>query len=80
MNKDRFDKAFKKFIRSGEEKITPLTFFQILATIEQERVKKTIELKARIIEGKLHFEPSPDISVKNNETVLGNQRIIVNMS
>jgi len=80
MNKDRLDKAFKKFIRSGDEKITPLTFFQILATIEQKRVEKTIELKARIIEGKLHFESSPDISVKNNEIVLGDQRIIVNMS
>ena len=40
MNKTRFDKAFAKFIRRGEEKITPRTFFQVLAEIEPERAQK----------------------------------------
>lgn len=80
MSKARFDKAFAEFIRRGEEKITPRTFFQILAEIERERVQKTIELRAKIVEGKLQFEPSPEVSVHDNEIVLGNQRIVVNVS
>jgi hypothetical protein len=80
MSKARFDKAFAEFIRRGEEKITPKTFFQILAEIERERVQRTIELRARIVEGKLQFEPSPEVSVHDNEIVLGNQRIVVNVS
>jgi hypothetical protein len=79
MSKSRFDQAFASFIRRGEEKITPKTFFQILADIERERVQRTIELQAKIVEGKLQFEPSPEISVHDNETVLGNQRIVVNV-
>jgi len=80
MSKSRFDKAFAEFIRRDEEKITPKTFFQVLAEIERERVQRTIELQAKIVEGKLQFEPSPEISVHNNQIVLGNQRIVVNMS
>jgi hypothetical protein len=30
MNQARFDQVFAKFIRRGEEKITPKTFFQVL--------------------------------------------------
>lgn len=77
MSKARFDKAFAEFIRRGEERITPKTFFQILAEIERERVQRTIELRAKIVEGKLQFEPSPEVSVHDNEIVLGNQRIVV---
>jgi N-dimethylarginine dimethylaminohydrolase len=80
MNKARFDKAFASFIRRGEEKITPKTFFQVLAEIEQERVQKTIELQAKIIAGKLRFETSPEIYVHDNTIVLGNQRIVARMS
>jgi hypothetical protein len=80
MNKSRFDKAFASFIRRGEEKITPKTFFQVLAEIEQERVQKTIELRVKIIKGKLRFEASPEIYVHDDAIVLGNQRIVVRMS
>lgn len=80
MSKSCFDKAFVEFIRRGEEKITPKAFFQILAEVERERVQKTVELRAKIVEGKLQFEPSPEISVHDNEIVLGDQRIVVNMS
>jgi hypothetical protein len=80
MNKSRFDKAFATFIRRGEEKITPKTFFQVLAEIERERAQKTIELQAKIIEGKLRFEASPEIYVHENEIVFGNHRIVVKMS
>jgi hypothetical protein len=80
MSKSRFDQAFASFIRRGEEKITPKTFFQVLADIERERVQRTIELQAKIVEGKLQFEPSPEIFVHGNEIVLGNQRIVVNVS
>jgi hypothetical protein len=34
MKKARFDKAFARFIRHGEAKITPEVFFAILAEIE----------------------------------------------
>ena len=80
MSKTRFDDAFAGFIRRGEEKITPKLFFQVLADIERERVQKTIELQAKIIEGELQFEPSPEISVHDNEIVWDNQRIVVRVS
>jgi len=80
MNKDRFDKAFEKFVRNGDDRITPRTFFDILAAIERERVERTIELRAKIIEGKLHFEPSIEVFVHDNEIVLGRQRIVVELS
>jgi hypothetical protein len=80
MSKKRFDKAFAKFIRQGEEKIKPQTFFQVLAEIERERAQKTIELQAAIIDGQLRFAPSPELSVRANEILVGNQRIIVRVS
>ena len=80
MRKSRFDKAFADFIRRGEERITPQTFFQVLAGIERERMAKTIELRAKVVRGKLHFQPSPEISVHDNEIVWGNQRIVVKVS
>lgn len=80
MNKSRFDKAFAEFVRRGEDKITPKTFFQVLAEIERERVQKTIELRVKIVEGQLQFEPSPEIFVHGNEIVCGNQRIVVKLS
>ncbi|MCG3161661.1 MAG: hypothetical protein JMDDDDMK_02858 [Acidobacteria bacterium] len=80
MSKKRFDKAFAKFIRSSEEKITPKTFFQVLDEIERERAQKTIELQARIVEGQLQFAPSPELSVRGNEIWLGQQRIVVHVS
>jgi hypothetical protein len=79
MDKSRFDKAFAKFIRRGEEKITPKTFFQTLTETEQERVQRTIELRAKIVDGELQFGPSPDVSVHDNEIVFGNQRMVVKM-
>lgn len=79
MSKKRFDKAFAKFIRQGEEKITPPTFFQVLAEIERERVQKTIELRAEIVDGQLQFAASPELSVRGNEILLGQQRIVVHV-
>jgi hypothetical protein len=80
LSKSRFDKAFAAYIRRGEEKITPKTFFEVMAEVDRERAQKTIELQAKIVEGKLHFVASPDITVHGNEIVWGNQRIVVNMS
>lgn len=80
MTKARFDRAFAVYIRAGEEKISPRTFFHTLAEIEQERVEKTIELQASIVGGRLQFAPSPDVSVNGNEIVLGTQRIVVKVS
>jgi hypothetical protein len=80
MSKKRFDRAFAKYIRRGEEKITSPMFFQVLAEIERERTQKTIELQAEIVDGQLRFAPSPEISVHENEIVLGDQRIVVRVS
>jgi hypothetical protein len=80
MSKQRFDKAFAKFIQQNEEKITPPTFFATLAEIERARAPKTIELRAHLVAGQLQFAPSPELSVRGNEIVLGEQRIIVHVS
>jgi hypothetical protein len=80
MSKARFDKAFGQFIRRSEEKITPKTFLQVLAEIERERRRETIELQARLIGGQLEFQPSADITVHGNEIIVGNQRIVVRIS
>lgn len=80
MNKVYFNKVFSEFIQQGEEKVTPKAFFQILAEIEQKHVERTIELRARVVEGQLRFDPSSEISVHDNEIILGNQRIVVKMS
>jgi hypothetical protein len=80
MSKQRFDKAFAKFIQQGEENLTPPTFFQTLAEIERDRAPKTIELQAKLVAGQLQFAPSPELSVHGNEIVLGTQRIVVRMS
>ncbi|MBM4047857.1 MAG: hypothetical protein FJ279_22380 [Planctomycetes bacterium] len=80
MRKSRFDKAFVDFVQRGEERVTPKTFSQVLAEIEAERAKKTIELRAKIVEGKLRFQPSHEIPVHDNEIVWGNQRIVVKVS
>jgi len=75
MDKERFDKAFEHFIKEGDEKITPQTFFEVLADIEKERAQRAIELRAVIDNGELKFLPTEEISVHDNEIVLGNQRI-----
>ncbi|MEK7830101.1 MAG: hypothetical protein AAB401_03400 [Acidobacteriota bacterium] len=80
MSKQRFDQAFTQFIAQDEEQITPPTFFQTLAEIERERTTKTIELQAEMVNGQLQFTPSPELSVRGNEIVLGEQRIVVHVS
>ena len=80
MNKARMDKMFHDFIQRDEEQITHDLFFQILAEIEREHVEKTVELRAKVIGGKLRFEPSPEVFVHENEILCGNQRIVVQVS
>jgi hypothetical protein len=80
MGKARFDKAFTQFIRRGEETIAPKTFFHVLAELEKERVQRTIELRAKVVGGKLQFEPSPELAVHDNEILVGDQRIVVKVS
>jgi hypothetical protein len=80
MSKQRFDQAFAKFIKQSDEKITPPTFFQVLAEIERARAPKTIDLQAAIVNGQLRFTPSPELSVHANEIWLGNQRIVVHVA
>jgi hypothetical protein len=80
VNKQTIDKIFGSFIRLGEPTVAPKTFFQILEEIEQERGRRTIELKAKVVRGKLQFEPSSELTVKDNEILVGTQRIVVRVS
>lgn len=80
MSKKRFDQAFAKFIQQSDERITPSAFFNALAEIQRERAPRTIDLQAAIVNGQLHFAPSPEISVRANEIWLGNQRIVVHVA
>ena len=78
MDKARFDQAFEHFIEQGDEKMTPKTFFKVLADIEKERAQRTIELRAFIDDNRqLKFLPTEEISVHGNEIILGNERILV---
>ncbi|MGH9846933.1 MAG: hypothetical protein ACREEM_50190 [Blastocatellia bacterium] len=79
MSKQRFDKAFAKFIGQADERVTPPTFFQVLAEIEGARTQKTIELQAEIVDGQLQFAASPELSVRGNEIWFGQQRIVVHV-
>ncbi|HKI36904.1 MAG TPA: hypothetical protein VKA46_33940 [Gemmataceae bacterium] len=79
MSKARFDTAFRKFLKGGEERVRPKTFFQLIAEIERERAQKPIQLRARLVGGKLKFEPSSEVAVHGNEIVVGNQRIVVDL-
>jgi hypothetical protein len=54
------------------KRITPGAFFQTLAEIESERVQKTIELRAKSIDGQLHFTPSPELFIEGNKVIIGN--------
>jgi len=80
MQKLRFDKAFVKFIHSDVDKIKPSTFFQIIKEIERERVDRTIELRAKVMQGNLYFEPSPEICVHENVIIIDNLKIVVKLS
>jgi hypothetical protein len=79
-NKARFDAAFARFIEHGEAKITPKKFFEILAEIERDRAQTTIELEAKVVGGRLKFEPSTDLPVHENEIIVGDKRIVVKVS
>jgi hypothetical protein len=80
MNKKRYDKAFTHFLGRDVEKITPKTFFEVLAQTEPERIQQTIEVQAKMVDGKVHFLPTPALSVHENEIVVGNQRIVIRLS
>jgi hypothetical protein len=80
MSKRRFDKAFSKFIDAGELRLTAKSFFEVLADIESQRIERTIDLQAKVVGGQLRFEPSSEISVHENEIVLGNQRLVVRLT
>lgn len=80
MSKARFDQAFARFMERGEQESAPQDFFGVLAEVDRQRARKTVELRARIVEGRLEFEPSADVSVHGNEIVLGDQRIVVTVS
>jgi len=59
MNETRFDKAFSNFIRGDGERLTTKKFFEVFAEIETRRVDQTIELKAKVVDGKLQGNRVP---------------------
>ena len=79
MTKKSWDEIFNNFIEREDDQITPEKFFGILEEISEAKIKRTIELKAKLTEGKLEFEPTAEIVVKGNEILFGENRIVVNL-
>ncbi|HIE30182.1 TPA: hypothetical protein EYP66_23200 [Candidatus Poribacteria bacterium] len=79
MTEKSWDEIFNKFIEREDDQITPSRFFDILEEISEAKIKRTIELKAKLVEGKLEFEPTPEVVVKGNEILFGENRIVVNL-
>jgi len=79
MTEKSWDEIFNNFIEREDDQITPEKFFDILEEISEAKVKHTIELKAKLVEGKLKFEPATEVVVKGNEILFGENRIVVNL-
>ena len=79
MTEKNWDEILNNFIEREDDQITPSKFFDILEEISDARVKRTIELKAKLVEGKLEFEPTSEVVVKGNEILFGSNRIVVNL-
>ena len=79
MTEKSWDEIFNNFIEREDDQITPSKFFDILEEISEAKIKRTIELKAKIMEGNLEFEPSTEVIVKGNEILFGSNRIVVNL-
>jgi hypothetical protein len=68
--------------QSGE--IPATSFFELLFARVAQRVKKTVEIEGRIVEGQLVFvlpnvSPS-NLHVQDNQIVIGDQRIVVKLA
>lgn len=79
MTEKSWDEILNNFIQREDDQITPSKFFDILEEISEAKVKRTIELKAKLVEGKLFFEPTPEVVVKGNEILFGSNRIVVSL-
>jgi len=76
MTEKSWDDILNNFIERGDDQITPEKFFDILEEISEAKVKHTIELKAKLVEGKLEL----GVVVKGNELLFGSNRIVVNLA
>lgn len=66
-----------------DEAMPASTFFALLFEKMAQRVKKTVEVEGRIVNGQLMLSlPNQDVAgfyVQNNQIVLGEQRIVVKL-
>ena len=79
MSEKSWDEVFNNFIEREDDQITPEKFFDILEEISSAKVKRTLSLKAKLVDGNLEFEPNDEVVVKGNEILLGENRIVVNL-
>ena len=83
---DEFQSLADEFIdRSSQEygEMPASSFFELLFEKMAERVTETIELEGEIVDDQLVLRVPPDVEtavqVKNNEILVGDQRIVVKL-
>ena len=83
---DEFQSLADEFIdRSSQEygEMPASTFFELLFEKMAARVTETIELEGEIVDDQLVLRVPPDVEtavqVKNNEILVGDQRIVVRL-
>lgn len=80
MTEKSWDEIFDQFIEREDDQITSKKFFGILEEISEAKVKRTIELKAKLVGNELEFEPTTEVVVRGNEILFGDNRIVVNLA
>lgn len=86
MNYDEFQSVMDGFIdRSSQEsgEMPASTFFELLFAQMTERVTETIEVVGEVVNNRLVLQLPADLEstvhVKNNEILIGGQRIVVKL-
>ena len=86
MDNDEFDALIDNYIeRSSQQsgEMPSASFFKLLFARATERVKKTIEIEGKIVDGQLMLSlpdaPVSDLYVQNNQIVIGEQQIVVKL-
>lgn len=87
MSYDEVDSLMNRFIdRSSQQddELSATSFFELLFARAAERAQQTLEVNGRVVNGQLVLalpeQPAIDLYVQDNQIVIGNQRIIVNLS
>ena len=80
MKPKTLDEKFSAYLACDDDALIGSQFFEILAEIERRRKNEAIEVKMRVVEGQVAFEPSDQIRALGNEIWVGDKRIVVQMA